>query len=142
MPALRSAVQPGPVQPGPGVAVVAELGDHFVALDADAVTPHRQLGSDGAPGLLALAGHPCVERDPHPGNCRTLFRGQAGWRRHHVGALVRTAATMANTSSASRTTTSTTGPSSMPRTTARTINTFVFMLSPPIAPFTAPHTGF
>ena len=52
--------------------------------------------------------------------------GQAGWRRHHVGALVRTAATTANTSSASRTTTSTTGPSSMPRTSARTINTFVF----------------
>ena len=34
-PGLRGVaqrVQPGPVQPGPGVAVVAELGDRFVAL--------------------------------------------------------------------------------------------------------------
>jgi hypothetical protein len=28
---VAQRVQPGPVQPGPGVAVVAELGDHFVA---------------------------------------------------------------------------------------------------------------
>jgi hypothetical protein len=32
------------------------------------VAQHRELGSDGAPGLLALGGHPGVERDPHPGN--------------------------------------------------------------------------
>ena len=78
-PGLRGVaqrVQPGPVQPGPGVAVVAELGDHLVALDADPFAQHRELGTDGAPGLLALGGHPCVERDPHPGNSLIMSGGE------------------------------------------------------------------
>lgn len=65
---VAQRVQPGPVQPCPGVAVVADLGDHLVALEADPLAQHRELGPDGAPGLLALGGHPCVERDSHPGN--------------------------------------------------------------------------
>ena len=34
------------------------------------------------------------------------------------------------------------GPSSKPRTMASTISTFVVVLRPPIAPLTAPKTGF
>jgi hypothetical protein len=70
-PGLRGVaqrVQPWSVQPGPGVAVIAELGDHLVALGADAFAQHLELGPDGAPGLLAAGGHPCVERGSHPGN--------------------------------------------------------------------------
>jgi len=81
---VAQRVQPGPVQPGPGVAVVAELGDDLLALDADPVAQHRELGSDGAPGLLALGGHPGVERDPHPGNSFMvlwLWRAACRWAR-------------------------------------------------------------
>src|SRR4051794_9124328 len=65
------------------MAVVAELGDHLLALGADPLAQHRELGSDGAPGLLALGGHPGVERDPHPGNSFMV----SSWCLHGVVAV-------------------------------------------------------
>jgi hypothetical protein len=63
---IPQRVQAGPVEPGTGVPVVAELSDQLVALGRHPLPQQRQLRADGAALLLTLGGHPRVDRDPHP----------------------------------------------------------------------------
>jgi len=58
-------VQAGAVQPGAGVAVVAELVDQVVAFVVDACSQQFQLRADGAPLLLGFGGDPGVDGGSH-----------------------------------------------------------------------------
>lgn len=83
---ITQRVQSGPVQPGAGPGVVAELRDALVALVRDALAQGFELGADGAAGLLSLGGHPGIERYLHLDHLRRLvpvtasaLAGSAAW---------------------------------------------------------------
>ena len=65
--AVTQRVQPGPVQPGSGVAVVEVLTDQFVPRFGHVLTQQLQLGTDGAPFGLPLGRDPGIQRRPHRG---------------------------------------------------------------------------
>jgi len=62
---IAHRVEPGPVKPCSGEAVVAELGDQLMSFPGDTSPEDLELGADRAACLLGLAGHPGIQRDPH-----------------------------------------------------------------------------
>ena len=58
-------VQPGPVQPGPGVPVVAVLAGQFVPGGGHVRAQRLHLGADRAPLGLPLGGHPGIDHGLH-----------------------------------------------------------------------------
>jgi hypothetical protein len=58
-------VQPGPVQPGPGVPVVAVLAGQFVPGRGNVRAQRLHLGADRAPLGLPLRGHPGIDHGLH-----------------------------------------------------------------------------
>jgi hypothetical protein len=71
---VAEPVQSGAVQPGPGVAVIDELLDEFLALGGDPVPQRLQLRADRCPRLLGVGRHPGVDAHSHD----TLPRALAG----------------------------------------------------------------
>ena len=64
---ITQGVQPGSVQPGPGMPIVDVLADQLVADRSDMFAQQRQLRADGAAVGLALGGHPRIQRRSHRG---------------------------------------------------------------------------
>jgi hypothetical protein len=62
---VAQPVQAGAVQPGPGVAVIDELVDQFVALGGDTLAQRLQLRADRRPRSLGVGRHSGVDAHSH-----------------------------------------------------------------------------
>jgi hypothetical protein len=64
---ITQRVQPGSVQPGPGLPIVDVLAYQLITGGGDVFAQQLQLRADGAAVGLALGGYPCIQRRSHRG---------------------------------------------------------------------------
>ncbi len=62
---IAQRVEAGPVEPSPGVAVVAELLDELVPLGRHALSQDLELRADRPARFLGFGGYASIDRSPH-----------------------------------------------------------------------------